>query len=149
MNPQDDSTALVFPGQGSQRAGMARDFHDQFAAARHVFAEASSAMDLDLAAICFGGDERLHLTEFTQPCILTAEVAILRVLEEEFHLKASYFGGHSLGEYTALVCAGSLTLPDAAKLVRRRGQLMQAAVPGGQGAMAAIIGLDDEAARAL
>ena len=135
-----EHTALVFPGQGSQRAGMARDFHDAFPSAREVFREASDACGADLATICFGEDERLNLTEFTQPCILTAESAMLRVLSAERGLTARWFAGHSLGEYTALVAAGVLGLGEAARLVRRRGALMQQAVPAGQGAMLAVVG---------
>ena len=135
-----DQTALVFPGQGSQRAGMARDFHDEFAVAREAFAEASAACGVDLAAISFGDEPRLNLTEFTQPCILTAEIAMLRALAAELGLEAGWFAGHSLGEYTALVAAGALPLGDAARLVRRRGALMQEAVPAGDGAMLAVIG---------
>ncbi|MGH7898219.1 MAG: ACP S-malonyltransferase [Candidatus Binatia bacterium] len=134
------ATALVFPGQGSQRAGMARDFHERFAAARDAFAEASAAAGIDLGAICFAEDERLNLTEYTQPCILTAEIAMFRVLEKELGLRGDHFAGHSLGEYTALVAAGVMKLGEAARLVRRRGALMQAAVPAGQGAMLAVIG---------
>lgn len=135
-----EKTAVVFPGQGSQRAGMARDFHDEFGSAREAFREASDACGIDLAAICFGEDERLNRTEFTQPCILTAEIAMLRVLREELGLRAHWFAGHSLGEYTALVAAGVLRLAEAARLVRRRGALMQQAVPAGQGAMLAVVG---------
>jgi [acyl-carrier-protein] S-malonyltransferase len=133
-------TALVFPGQGSQRPGMARDFHHEFPSAREAFREASDACGVDLGAICFGDDERLNLTEFTQPCILTAEIAMLRVLREEHGLAAEWYAGHSLGEYTALVAAGVLSLGDAARLVRRRGALMQQAVPPGNGAMLAVVG---------
>jgi [acyl-carrier-protein] S-malonyltransferase len=133
-------TAFVFPGQGSQRAGMARDFSDSFAASRAVFAEASEALGLDVAALCFGDDPRLDLTEFTQPAILTAEIAMLRALETEFGLSASVFGGHSLGEFTALCAAGALPFDLAVRLVRRRGALMQAAVPAGEGAMVAVCG---------
>jgi len=141
MEPGSESSiALVFPGQGSQRAGMARDFHSQFAAAREVFAEASAAADVDLGSICFGDDGRLDLTEYTQPSILTAEIAMLRVLEQEFGLRAGVLAGHSLGEYTALVAAGVMKVGDAAWLVRRRGALMQRAVPAGQGAMLAVVG---------
>jgi [acyl-carrier-protein] S-malonyltransferase len=145
-----EKTAVVFPGQGSQRPGMARDFHGEFQAARDAFAEASEASGLDLAAISFGDDERLNLTEYTQPCILTAEIAMLAVLRSEMGLEAGWFGGHSLGEYTALVAAGVLGLGDAARLVRRRGALMQQAVPAGEGAMLAVIGrgLDLEELRA-
>jgi [acyl-carrier-protein] S-malonyltransferase len=135
-----DQTALVFPGQGSQRVGMARDFHEEFAVARDAFADASAASGVDLAEISFGDQERLDLTEFTQPCILTAEIAMLRVLAAERGLEAGWFAGHSLGEYTALVAAGVLSLGEAARLVRRRGALMQRAVPAGDGAMLAVIG---------
>ncbi len=145
-------TALVFPGQGSQRPGMARDFHDGFPSAREIFAEASEAAGFDVAALSFSEDDRLNRTEFTQPCILTAEVAMLRVLREQFGLSASLFAGHSLGEYTALVAAGCLRVGEAARLVRRRGALMQEAVPAGEGAMLAVVGkgLDlEEVQRAL
>ena len=135
-----EDVAAVFPGQGSQRPGMARDFHDAFPSARAAFAEASDAAGVDLAAICFGEDERLNLTEFTQPCILTTEIAMLRVLREEHGFAPRWFAGHSLGEYTALVAAGVLSLGEAARLVRRRGALMQQAVPAGQGAMLAVVG---------
>jgi len=145
-----EKTAVVFPGQGSQRPGMARDFHAEFEVARGAFAEASEACGLDLAAISFGDDERLNLTEYTQPCILTAEIAMLAVLRSEMGLEAHWYGGHSLGEYTALVACGVLGLGDAARLVRRRGALMQQAVPAGEGAMLAVIGrgLDLEELRA-
>jgi [acyl-carrier-protein] S-malonyltransferase/trans-AT polyketide synthase/acyltransferase/oxidoreductase domain-containing protein len=133
-------TAVVFPGQGSQRPGMARDFHGAFAAARDVFAEASEMAGFDVAAVCFGEDEQLNLTEYTQPCILTAEIAMLRVLAAEFGLSATLFAGHSLGEYTALVAAGCLPVGEAVRLVRRRGALMQEAVPAGEGAMLAVLG---------
>jgi malonyl CoA-acyl carrier protein transacylase len=132
--------AIVFPGQGSQRRGMARDFCDTFAASRAVFAEASDALGLDVSALCFDEDPRLDLTEFTQPAILTAEIAMLRALQGEFGLAASHFGGHSLGEFTALCAAGAIPFDVAVKLVRRRGALMQAAVPAGEGAMVAVKG---------
>jgi [acyl-carrier-protein] S-malonyltransferase len=132
--------AIVFPGQGSQRAGMALDFYERFAASRHVFAEASDALGLDISALCFNEDPRLDLTEFTQPAILTTEIAMLRALQGEFGLAATVFGGHSLGEYTALCAAGAIPLDVAVRLVRRRGALMQAAVPPGDGAMVAVRG---------
>lgn len=134
------ATAVVFPGQGSQRPGMARDFHDQFAVSREVFAEAGDALGLDVARLCFDDDRRLDLTEFTQPAILTAEIAMFRALEKEHGLSARCFGGHSLGEYTALCAAGAMRLDDAVRVVRRRGALMQSAVPAGEGAMVAVIG---------
>jgi malonyl CoA-acyl carrier protein transacylase len=132
--------AFVFPGQGSQRTGMARDFCDSFAVSRAVFDEASEALGLDVAALCFADDPRLDLTEFTQPAILTAEIAMLRAIEREFGLSASVFGGHSLGEFTALCAAGAVPFDVAVKLVRRRGALMQAAVAAGEGAMVAVCG---------
>jgi [acyl-carrier-protein] S-malonyltransferase len=130
--------AIVFPGQGSQRNGMARDFCDAFSASRAVFAEASEALGLDVAALCFADDPRLELTEFTQPAILTAEIAMFRALQSEFGLSASVFGGHSLGEFTALCAADAIPFDVAVRLVRRRGALMQAAVPPGEGAMVAV-----------
>ncbi len=133
------TTAIVFPGQGSQKPGMARDFHTRYAAAREVFAEASDATGLDMAALCFEEDPRLDQTEFTQPALLTAEVAMIRALQAEHGLKADCYGGHSLGEYTALCAAGVIPLSIAVKLVRTRGALMQQAVPLGSGAMAAVI----------
>lgn len=143
--------AVVFPGQGSQRAGMARDFHADFAAAREVFAEASEALGLDLAALCFEQDPRLDLTEFTQPAIVTAEMAMLRALAAEWGLAPTRFGGHSLGEYTALAAAGAIPLADAVRLVRKRGALMQKAVPVGEGAMSAVVapGVADAGVAAL
>jgi len=134
--------AVVFPGQGAQRRGMGADFHDSFAVAARVFEEASEAAGEDLRRICFTEDERLHQTEFTQPCLLTAQIAAFLVAVEEFGFAPRVFGGHSLGEYTALVAAGVLPLADAVRLVRARGALMQQAVPAGQGAMAALM-LDD------
>jgi [acyl-carrier-protein] S-malonyltransferase/trans-AT polyketide synthase/acyltransferase/oxidoreductase domain-containing protein len=140
MSDGQSSVVVVFPGQGSQRPGMARDFCDAFAVSRQVFAEASDALDLDLVAICAGEDGRIDLTEFTQPAILTAEIAMFRALQSELGLTASRFGGHSLGEYTALCAAGVLPLATAVRLVRRRGALMQTAVPVGEGAMTAVLG---------
>ncbi len=130
--------AVVFPGQGSQRAGMGRDFFDRFQVARDTFAEASDALGLDLRAICFDDDPRLDRTEFTQPAILTTEIAMLRSLREQAGLAPTFFGGHSLGEYTALSAAGVIPLDVAVRLVRRRGALMQGAVAEGAGAMIAV-----------
>ena len=107
---------------------MARDFCDSFATSRAAFAEASEALSLDVGALCFSEDPRLDLTEFTQPAILTAEIAMFRALQTEFGVSASVFGGHSLGEFTALCAAGALPFDAAVRLVRRRGALMQAAV---------------------
>jgi [acyl-carrier-protein] S-malonyltransferase/trans-AT polyketide synthase/acyltransferase/oxidoreductase domain-containing protein len=134
------SIALVFPGQGSQRIGMVRDFYDAFAVARSTFAEASDALGLELESICFDeGDGRLDQTEFTQPALLTAEIAVARVLKSDFGVLAGHFGGHSLGEYAALTAAGVIPLPHAVRIVRQRGALMQKAVPAGAGAMIAVI----------
>jgi malonyl CoA-acyl carrier protein transacylase len=119
---------------------MARDFFERFESSREVFTEASNALGLDVAALCFGEDPRLDLTEFTQPAILTAEIAMLRPLIDDFGLSATRFGGHSLGEYTALCAAGAIPLDVAVKLVRKRGALMQAAVAAGEGAMMAVSG---------
>ena len=133
------STIIVFPGQGSQRIGMAADFFEQHAEARSVFEEASDALNLDMKHLCFEENDRLNLTEFTQPAIVTAEIAMLRSLEAAYGLTANAFGGHSLGEYTALVAAGVIPLTSAVRVVRERGRQMQQAVPEGIGSMAAII----------
>ena len=132
-------TTVVFPGQGSQRPGMGRDFDERFAASRHVYDEASDALGLDLRRVCFADDERLSRTEYAQPAILVTEIAMLRGLGEAFGLTAWRFGGHSLGEYTALVAAGAIPLADAVRLVRERGRLMQEAVPVGRGRMVAVL----------
>ncbi|MBW6511844.1 MAG: ACP S-malonyltransferase [Desulfuromonadaceae bacterium] len=135
--------AFVFPGQGSQHAGMGKDLVDNFPVARAVFEEANDALGCDLATLCFNGpDEDLKLTTNTQPAILTTSIAALKVLEQETGLVPAYVAGHSLGEYSALVCAGGLTFADAVRTVRKRGAFMQEAVPVGVGAMAAVIGLD-------
>jgi [acyl-carrier-protein] S-malonyltransferase len=140
-------TAFLFPGQGSQKIGMGRSWAEAFPEARSAFDEASTALGFDVAALCWEGPEaELQLTANTQPAILTASVAIARVLAAR-GLSPDAVAGHSLGEYSALVAAGALTLADAARLVRRRGELMQEAVPVGVGAMAAILGLDAEAVR--
>ena len=134
--------AFIFPGQGSQYPGMGRDLAQNFACAREVFEEADSALGFAISKICFEGPaEDLQLTANTQPAILTVSVAAARVLREK-GISADYVAGHSLGEYSALVAAGALSLSDAVRLVRKRGQYMQEAVPVGQGAMAAILGLD-------
>ncbi|HNZ10844.1 MAG: Malonyl CoA-acyl carrier protein transacylase [Deltaproteobacteria bacterium ADurb.Bin151] len=129
----------VFPGQGSQRQGMGKDFYDQMSVCRQAYEEASDAVGLDIASICFQEDDRLNLTEYTQPCIVTTEVAMIRGLAERYGFQANYFGGHSLGEFTALVAAGVIPFADAVQIVRMRGKLMQEAVPVGVGSMAAVI----------
>ena len=135
-----DATVAVFPGQGSQKTGMARDFYDSAPQARAVFEEVSDALGMDMTALCFEADERLHLTAFTQPAILTAEIAIFSTLFAEFGLSVDTFAGHSLGEYAALVAAGVIPLAEAAVLVHQRGKAMQRAVPLGEGAMLAVTG---------
>jgi len=138
------STAFLFPGQGSQSTGMGLDLNEHSVAAREVFAEADEALGFPLSKLCFEGpDEELQLTANTQPAILAASIAAHRALSDA--VQVSYVAGHSLGEYSALVAAGSLTLGDGLRLVRRRGQLMQEAVPIGHGAMAAILGLEAQA----
>jgi [acyl-carrier-protein] S-malonyltransferase len=134
--------AFIFPGQGSQHAGMGRELADHFPVARAVFEEADAALGLAISELCFNGPEDdLQLTANTQPAILTASIAAYRVLSEA-GIQPDFVAGHSLGEYSALVAAGALTLSDAIKIVRRRGELMQEAVPVGIGAMAAILGLE-------
>ncbi len=145
----DSQVGYVFPGQGSQTVGMGRDLADAHEVARDVFAEADEALGFSLSELCWQGpEEDLQLTANTQPAILTASVAALRVLQDAGQQPA-VVAGHSLGEYSALVAAGTLTFADAVRLVRRRGELMQEAVPVGQGAMAAVLGLDDQAVGAV
>lgn len=140
----NNKLALVFPGQGSQSVGMLAELHAEFATVRDTFAEASAALGYDLwALVANGPDTALNETHRTQPALLTASVAVYRVWLEQGGATPAYLAGHSLGEYSALVCAGVLNLADAVKLVEKRGQYMQLAVPAGTGAMSAIIGLDD------
>ncbi|KPA94130.1 ACP S-malonyltransferase [Pseudomonas asplenii] len=138
------SLAFVFPGQGSQSLGMLAELGAQYPLILETFAEASQALGYDLWALTQQGpEELLNQTDKTQPAILTASVALWRLWLAEGGRCPAYVAGHSLGEYSALVAAGSLSLADAVRLVERRGQLMQEAVPAGQGAMAAILGLED------
>ena len=136
--------AFIFPGQGSQYAGMAKEFFENFAESRDVFEIASSVLGYDLVHLCLNGPvEKLNLTENTQPAILAASIAILRPLERR-GLTASAAAGHSLGEYTAITAAGGFGLKDAVALVQKRGRYMQEAVPEGTGLMAAILGMERE-----
>jgi [acyl-carrier-protein] S-malonyltransferase len=136
--------ALLFPGQGSQAVGMGKDLADNYPAARQTFEEADEALGYKLSQVCFEGPEdQLRLTEITQPAILSASIALLRVLETRIH-KPNFVAGHSLGEYSAHVAAGTISFADAVRTVRNRGKYMQEAVPVGAGAMAAILGMDLE-----
>ena len=140
--------AFIFPGQVSQAAGMGQALAEAFPAARAVFDEADQAAGFPLSRLCFEGlEEELKLTANTQPAILACSVAAFRVLEEK-GVKPDYVAGHSLGEYSALVAAGALSLADAVVTVRRRGEYMQQAVPAGEGAMAAILGLPADKVKA-
>lgn len=142
-------TLLLFPGQGAQKVGMGAALAQASEAARRVFEKADEALGEKLSTLCFEGPEdALVRTENTQPAILTTSIAVLRALEAERGIEFNGCAGHSLGEFSALVAAGALDFADAVRLVRLRGKAMQAAVPQGEGAMAAILGLDAEAAEA-
>jgi [acyl-carrier-protein] S-malonyltransferase len=141
-------TAALFPGQGSQAVGMGRDLAERWTDAREVFGAADQALGEQLAQLCWSGpEEQLRLTENTQPALLAHSIAAWRVLSGA-GLRVDGVAGHSLGEYSAVVAAGGVSLEDAIRTVRLRGRLMQEAVPVGDGAMAAVIGLDDEAVAA-
>lgn len=146
--------AFVFPGQGSQAVGMGRDLADAFAPARHVFEEVDEALKQRLSRLMFEGPEDdLTLTENAQPALMAVSLAIMRTLEQEGGVNladtAEFVAGHSLGEYSALASAGTFEVAEAARLLRRRGAAMQKAVPVGEGAMAAVLGLDPEDAQAV
>src|SRR5213080_2634781 len=141
--------AFLFPGQGSQYAGMGRELSEKFPEARAAFAEADVALDFPISRLSFEGpEEKLKLTENTQPAILTMSTAVFRVLEAK-GIHPDFVAGHSLGEYSALVAAGAMKLRDAAALVRKRGRYMQEAVPVGAGAMPALVGLDVSVVQAI
>lgn len=146
--------AFTFPGQGSQAVGMGKELAEAFPAAREVFEEVNEALGQNLSQLMWEGPgEELTLTENAQPALMAVSMAAMRVLEKEggFALsdKAAYVAGHSLGEYSALAAAGTFTLADTARLLKTRGQAMQKAVPVGEGAMAAVLGLDFEEAKAV
>jgi [acyl-carrier-protein] S-malonyltransferase len=146
------SRAFIFPGQGAQTIGMGRDLALAYPAARAVFEEVDAALGQDLSALIWEGDlDTLTLTENAQPALMATSIAAMRALEAEgIGIEAAAFvAGHSLGEYSALTAAGALSLADAARLLRKRGQAMQAAVPVGVGAMAALLGLDLETVRKI
>ena len=141
--------ALVFPGQGSQRVGMGRDFWAQVPESRQLFEKGSESLGIDLARLCFEGpDELLTLTANAQPAIMAVSMAAFAALQRE-GIRHDFVAGHSLGEYSALVAAGSLTFEDAIRIVRKRGEFMQEAVIPGAGTMAAVLGLDKESVHAV
>lgn len=149
-----NNIAFIFPGQGSQKVGMGRDFYDQYQEARNVFEEIDDTLHDKLSALIFSDDqEALNLTKNTQPALMGVSLAIIKILEKEIGKPAynicSFVAGHSLGEYSALTAAGALSLADTAALLRFRGEAMQRAVPIGAGAMAAIIGLEYDVLLAL
>ncbi len=146
------SRAFVFPGQGSQAVGMGKELADAFPAAREIFQEVDDALDQNLSRLMFEGPlEDLTLTENAQPALMAVSLAVMAVLKNEAGVTliehASFVAGHSLGEYSALAAAGAFSIADTARLLKQRGQAMQNAVPVGEGAMAALLGLDLEAAR--
>ena len=136
--------SIVFPGQGSQSLGMLSDLNQNFSIVNEIFQEASDAISVDLWKIVNEDQEALNLTENTQPVMLAAGYATYKIISEEMSLSPTSMAGHSLGEYTALVVSNSLNFFDAIRLVRKRGEVMQSAVPNGAGSMAAILGLDDD-----
>lgn len=142
--------AFVFPGQGSQSIGMSSDLAEKFNVVKHTYEDASDALGYDLwQMVCSGPEEELNKTQNTQPAMLCAGVAVWRAWHEQGGPTPTMLAGHSLGEYSALVCAGAIDFSEAVRLVADRARFMQAAVPEGEGAMAAILGLEDDAVKAL
>src|SRR5271154_560111 len=149
MTNSSSQIAFLFPGQGSQAVGMGKELSDNYEVARRTFEEADEALGYKLSQLCFEGpEEKLKLTEITQPAILTASIAAWRVLQGK-GLRPDFVAGHSLGEYSAHVASGTLTFADAVRTVRNRGRYMQEAVPVGVGAMAAILGMELEKVSAI
>ncbi len=139
------SIAFIFPGQGSQYVGMGRELFENFSVAKKIFEEADDTLHFSISTLCFKGPEQaLKLTENTQPAVLTTSVAALKVLQAEKGMAPQFTAGHSLGEYSALVASEALTFSQAVKVVRLRGKFMQEAVPVGEGAMAAVLGMERE-----
>ncbi len=137
--------AFIFPGQGSQYVGMGKELFENFSVAKEIFEEADDALRHSISGLCFKGpEESLRLTENTQPAVLTTSIAALKVLQAEKGLTPLFTAGHSLGEYSALVASGALPFSEAVKIVRLRGKFMQEAVPVGEGAMAAVLGMEKE-----
>lgn len=141
-------TVWMFPGQGAQKAGMAKDFYENSALARQLFDEADAALDFDLLATCFAKNDRIDQTEYTQPCLVAACLAMAQELRSR-GFRPDMTAGLSLGEYAAIAAAGGMTALDAIRLVRKRGLLMQNTVPAGQGAMCAVLGMETAAIEAI